>query len=84
MNFINGVKLGTPLPDTAGRMQLIDFWATWCAPRREAVPHLNALQGKYGAQGLTVIGITQGPRDTVLHWLTKLAESQITSLLQHK
>lgn len=45
------------LSDTAGKIVILDFWATWCPPCQETVPHLNELQKKYGAQGLQVVGV---------------------------
>jgi thiol-disulfide isomerase/thioredoxin len=43
---------------------LLDFWATWCKPCHAAVPTLEAWHKQYGAQGLTVIGISvDGPRN---------------------
>ena len=41
-----------------GRVVFLDFWATWCDPCREEIPHFIDLQNKYGAQGLQVIGIS--------------------------
>jgi thiol-disulfide isomerase/thioredoxin len=41
-----------------GRVVLLDFWATWCAPCRVVVPKLDALQARYGAQGLSVLGVS--------------------------
>jgi thiol-disulfide isomerase/thioredoxin len=41
-----------------GRVVLLDFWATWCAPCRVSIPTLDALQARYGAQGLTVLGVS--------------------------
>ena len=41
-----------------GRVVLVDFWASWCGPCRMLAPRLSALKDKYGAQGLSVVGIT--------------------------
>lgn len=41
-----------------GKVMLLDFWASWCVPCRMIAPRLAALQNKYGAQGLSVIGFT--------------------------
>lgn len=44
--------------DWQGKVVLVDFWATWCAGCRETIPALSRLQSKYGAQGLSVVGIS--------------------------
>ncbi len=41
-----------------GKVLVIDFWATWCAPCLEEIPGYVALQKKYGADGLVVIGVS--------------------------
>jgi thiol-disulfide isomerase/thioredoxin len=46
------------LSETQGKIRLIDFWATWCAPCREEVPMLNELQAEYRDQGLLILAIT--------------------------
>ncbi len=46
------------LSDYRGRVVIVDFWATWCPPCREEIPHFVNLQQQYGERGLTVIGIS--------------------------
>jgi len=52
---------GEPVDLAAGKgknVYVLEFWATWCHPCRESIPHLTELQRKYKDQGLVVIGIT--------------------------
>lgn len=50
-------KLEGKLPDVKGRLVLVDFWASWCAPCKESFPTMNDLQKRYGPRGLTIIAI---------------------------
>jgi thiol-disulfide isomerase/thioredoxin len=40
-----------------GRVLVIDFWGTWCPPCVEAIPHLKAVNEKFGPADVTIIGI---------------------------
>ncbi len=46
------------LADMKNRPVILDFWATWCAPCRASMPHLNDVSARYAKQGLTVVGMS--------------------------
>jgi len=48
-----------------GKVLVVNFWATWCAPCRDEIPVFVKLQDKYRSQGLQFIGIAVDQRDKV-------------------
>lgn len=75
--------VGQPLPklaglnflgnrvDFEGKPAIVEFWATWCPPCRESIPHLNEVYKKYGAKGLQIVGITDEPAQTIRNFMKK-------------
>ena len=46
------------LSEYRGKLVLLDFWATWCDPCREEIPHFVELQNTYRDRGLQIVGIS--------------------------
>jgi thiol-disulfide isomerase/thioredoxin len=46
-----------------GKVLVLDFYATWCVPCRQSIPHLNELQRKYQHNGLEIVGLNVGGSD---------------------
>ena len=51
------------LGDYQGKVLVLDFYATWCEPCRKSIPRLIALQDKYAAKDLQVVGLNVGGPD---------------------
>jgi len=58
-----GVKLD--LEGQAGKVVLVDFWATWCGPCRYAIPVIQGLHEQYAEKGLVVLGISNERAEVV-------------------
>jgi thiol-disulfide isomerase/thioredoxin len=50
--------------DYAGKLVLLNFWATWCAPCRKEMPALDALSTEFGNKGFVVLPIATGHNPT--------------------
>ncbi len=52
-------------PDVAGKPMILEFWATWCGPCRQSIPHLNEIYKKYKDKGLVIVGVTDEDNQTI-------------------
>ena len=68
---------GPPVSDLKpGQIYVLEFWATWCGPCREAMPHLSELARKHAGK-VTFIGVDileRGPADKVDREVDKFVE----------
>lgn len=48
------------LEDYRGKLVLLNFWATWCAPCRHEMPMLDALQAEFGGDDFQVVPVATG------------------------
>lgn len=53
------------IADFKGKVVLLNFWATWCAPCLAEIPELIKWQKEYENQGLQIVGITYPPTNRV-------------------
>lgn len=63
------------LHEWRGRILLVNFWATWCAPCRREMPLLQALQDGRSPERLQVIGIAIDRQDPVQRFIAETGVS---------
>jgi thiol-disulfide isomerase/thioredoxin len=64
------------LDDLQGKVVLIDFWATWCGPCREALPHVRELAKKFQGQPLVILSVSVDSEEE--KWKKFVAQNEMT------
>lgn len=66
------------LDDLAGKVVLIDFWATWCEPCREALPHVQKIAREFQGQPLVILSVSLDSDDQ--KWRDFVTKNEMTWL----
>jgi thiol-disulfide isomerase/thioredoxin len=61
-----------------GKVVLIDFWATWCGPCREALPHIRDIARKFQGQPLVILSVSLDSDE--VKWKDFVAKNDMTWL----
>jgi thiol-disulfide isomerase/thioredoxin len=66
------------MDDLTGKVVLLDFWATWCGPCRQALPHMKEIAKKFQGQPLVVLSISLDSDEQ--KWKEFIAKNEMTWL----
>jgi thiol-disulfide isomerase/thioredoxin len=71
---LDGTKF--TLDEMGGRVVLIDFWATWCGPCNEELPHMKKIAKEFAGQPLVIISVSWDSDDA--KWKAFIAKNEMT------
>lgn len=63
LNSIDGKEI--TLSELKGKVVLLDFWATWCGPCKESIPHLIEVYKKYKGKDFEIIGMNMDKKTEI-------------------
>ena len=55
----------TSLKDLKGKVVVVEFWATWCPPCRQSIPHLIELNQRFKKKDVVIVSLTNEKPDQV-------------------
>jgi len=64
------------LDESLGKVTIVDFWASWCAPCRKENPNVVALYNEYHSKGLNIIGVSLDQDAT--KWKDAIAKDKLS------
>ncbi|WEK18638.1 MAG: TlpA disulfide reductase family protein [Candidatus Pedobacter colombiensis] len=70
---INGKKWSPK--DFKGKYLIVDFWASWCGPCRQEIPHLKEVYKKYKDKGLDILAVSVDAKEA--DWKKAMAEEKM-------
>ncbi len=59
----------------AGKVYVLEFWATWCGPCRKSIPHLSELQARY-PEDVVVIGVSDEHTQKIVQFMCQSGPRQ--------
>lgn len=66
------------LKESLGKVTIIDFWASWCAPCRAENPNVVALYNEFHDKGLNIIGVSLDRDGDAAKWKEAITKDKLT------
>jgi peroxiredoxin len=65
------------LKQSLGKVTIVDFWASWCAPCRQESPNFVAIYNEFHSKGLNFIGVSLDKKEEKNKWTEAIAKDKL-------
>ncbi|KAK5814229.1 thioredoxin-like protein [Linnemannia elongata] len=75
------ITIGAPVPEGRTKVVVLEFWATWCGPCLQSIPHLSELQRKFKDVDVTIVGATNEQDESKIRDFVKEKDMDYTVVI---
>ncbi len=75
---------GGAVPATEGKVVLVDFWASWCAPCKASFPAFAKIHADYAAKGLVIVAVSVDEKEPAYVAFVKKWQPPFAALLDQE
>ena len=83
-NLSEAASTHSEVPETKGRVLLVDFWASWCTPCKASFPALARLHAEFASRGFVIVGVSVDEKPAAYDAFVKKMQPPFAVMRDHE